>query len=164
MYQSSVPALIRMLGNLKAILEKGVQHADAHKFDAAVLLQTRLYPDMFPLVRQVQIATDVAKGCAARLAGVEPPRYEDNETTFPELLARVDKTIEYLKSFPPQKIDGSEQRAITLQMRSGSRSFTGAAYLHEFVLPNVYFHITTAYNILRHSGVVIGKQDFLGRG
>jgi hypothetical protein len=117
---------------------------------------------MFPLSRQVQIATDVAKGGAARLAGQDPPAYEDKESTFPELIARVRKTIEFLKSFRAEQLDGTEEKAITLKMRNGERHFQGLPYVQSFVLPNVYFHVTTAYNILRHNGVEIGKQDFLG--
>jgi hypothetical protein len=117
---------------------------------------------MFPLSRQVQIATDMAKGCVARLAGVEPPKYEDNETTFAQLIARVDKTVEYIKSFKPEQIDGSENRAISLPSRHGTLNFIGLPYVQTFVLPNVHFHITTAYNILRHNGVEVGKADFIG--
>jgi uncharacterized protein len=164
MYQASVPVFIRMLGNLRAILAKGAAHAEARKFDPAVLINGRLAPDMFALARQVQIAADMAKGAAARLAGVEPPKYEDNETTFPELHARIDKTIAFLETLKPAQIDGSEARSITLTMRSGTRSFVGLPYLVDFVLPNLYFHATTAYNILRHNGVELGKGDFLGQG
>jgi hypothetical protein len=164
MYQASVPVLVRMLGNLRGILEKGAAHAEAAKFDPAVLIGARLFPDMFALARQVQIAADMAKGCAARLAGVEPPKYDDNEASFADLLARIDKTAEYLKTFKPSQIDGSEERKITLQMRTGAREFTGQPYLLHFVLPNFYFHCATAYNILRHNGVALGKPDFIGPG
>ncbi|WP_028081579.1 DUF1993 domain-containing protein [Solimonas soli] len=163
MYQASVPVLVRMLGNLKGLLEKGSAHAEARKFDATVLADSRLFPDMFPLSRQVQIATDMAKGGVARLAGTEPPKFEDHERTLTELIARVDKTIAFLQSFKPEQIDGSESRTITLQMRGGTRNFEGLGYLLHFVLPNFYFHVTTAYNLLRHNGVEIGKPDFLGR-
>jgi len=163
MYQSSVPVFVRMLNNLAEILKKAAAHAETKKIDPAVLLQTRLYPDMFALARQVQIATDTAKGCAARLAGVEPPRYEDKESSFPELLARIDKTIAYAKSIKPDQIDGSEDRPIVLKVREQSINFTGLAYLLNFALPNFYFHVATAYDLLRHNGVELGKQDFLGR-
>lgn len=160
MYQASAPAFIRMLNNLAAILEKAAAHADAKTIDPAVLLNTRLYPDMFPLVRQVQIATDTAKGCAARLAGREPPRYQDNEASFAALLARIRKTIAYLDTAKPAEIDGSEERTINLKVRDGTLTFTGLAYLLHFALPNFYFHVTTAYGILRHCGVELGKTDF----
>jgi len=163
MYQSSVPVFVRMLNNLAEILKKAAAHAETKKIDPAVLLQTRLYPDMFALARQVQIATDTAKGCAARLAGVEPPRYEDKESSFPELLARIEKTIAYAKSIKPDQIDGSEDRPIVLKVRDQSINFTGLAYLLNFALPNFYFHVATAYDLLRHNGVELGKQDFLGR-
>ena len=163
MYQASVPTFIRVLNNLAAILEKAHAHAEAKKIDPAALLNTRLYPDMFPLVRQVQIATDSAKGGAARLAGTEPVSYEDNETTFPELVARVRKTIAYLESFKPEQIDGSEEKTVTWQTRSSTKTFQGMPYLLNQVLPNLYFHTTTAYDILRHCGIELGKQDFLGK-
>jgi hypothetical protein len=162
MYQAAVPPSIRTLTNLVTILEKGAAHCEAKKIDAAVMVNARLFPDMFALSRQVQIATDVAKGGAARLAGQTPPAYEDTETTFPELIARVRKTIDYLKSFREEQLDGTEDKVITLKMRSGERHFAGMPYVQSFVLPNVYFHVTTAYNILRHNGVELGKQDFLG--
>ncbi|MDQ3564679.1 MAG: DUF1993 domain-containing protein [Pseudomonadota bacterium] len=162
MYQASVPAFIRMLDNLKGILEKGAAHAEAKKFDPAVLINSRLYPDMFPLSRQVQIATDNAKGCPSRLAGIDPPKYEDTESTFPELYARIDKTIALLKTFKPDQIDGSEEKPIMLSTPRGTLNFKGQAYLLNFVLPNFHFHVTTAYNILRHNGVELGKTDYLG--
>lgn len=163
MYQASVPRFIHMLGNLAAILEKAAAHAEAKKIDPAVLVNARLFPDMFPLARQVQIATDGAKGCAARLAGLEPPRYEDNEASLPELSARLRKTIDYLASFKPEHIDGSEERIVTMKFRDGTKTFVGLPYLLDYVLPNFYFHVTTAYAILRHNGVELGKQDYLGR-
>ncbi len=163
MYQASVPCFIRMLNNLAAILDKAVAHCEAKKIDPAVLAGCRLYPDMYPLAKQVQIATDMAKGCAARLAGQEPAKYEDNETTLVELRARVAKTVDFLHGFSPAQIDGSEARPITLNMRSGPLQFNGQVYLLEFALPNFYFHITTAYALLRHNGVEIGKQDFIGK-
>ncbi len=162
MYQASVPPMIKTLSNLRNLLEKATAHAEAKKIDPAVLINSRLYPDMFPLSRQIQIATDMAKGAASRLAGLEAPSYEDNEATFPELIARLDKTIALLESFKPQDIDGTEDRTITLHMRDRTLTFKGLPYLIDYVLPNVYFHTTTAFAILRHNGVEIGKKDFLG--
>lgn len=162
MYAVTVPPIARSLTNLRAILEKAAAHAEAKKIDPSVLINARLYPDMFPLSRQVQIASDTAKGAVSRLAGLEPPKYEDNESTFPELLARLDKTIALLESFKPEQIDGSEGKTINLPMHEKTLTFDGLHYLLDFVLPNVYFHVTTAYAILRHNGVEIGKKDFLG--
>jgi hypothetical protein len=153
---------VHVLNNLAAILEKGAAHAEAKKIDPAVLVSGRLFPDMFPLVRQVQIASDSAKGGAARLAGVEPPPYEDNEKTFAELIVRVKKTVAYLQTLTAEQIDGSEDKTITWQTRSSTKSMQGLPYLHSHVMPNLYFHVTTAYNILRHNGVEVGKKDFLG--
>ena len=164
MYQASVPVLVRMLGNVRACLEKGAAHAEAKKIDPSVLVNDRLAPDMFPLSRQVQIASDMAKSVVARLAGVEPPKYEDNEKTFADLYARIDKTIDYVKGFKPAQIDGTEDRDIKLQMRTGPMEFKGINYLLHFVMPNFYFHCTMTYAILRHNGVELGKMDFLGRG
>ena len=163
MYQASVPYFLRLLGNLREILQKGVAHAEAKKFDAAVLVHARLAPDMLPLVRQIQIASDNAKGPAARLAGIDPPKFEDTETTMPQLLERIDKTVAFLKTLKPEQIDGSEGRDIVLPLRSGTLNFKGMNYLMFFALPNFTFHVVTAYNILRHNGVEIGKFDFLGR-
>jgi uncharacterized protein len=162
MYQASIPGFIRGLGNLSAILTKAEAHAVARKIDPAVLVNARLAPDMYPLLRQVQIATDSVKGCAARLAGVEIPSYEDNETTFEELQGRIAKTITFLHGVSAAQIDGSEERKIMLKMRGKEVNFSGQAYLLTFVLPNFYFHLTTAYNILRHNGLEIGKPDFIG--
>ena len=163
MYQASVPVFIRMLNNLIAILEKAVAHAEARKIAPAVLLNSRLYPDMFPLSRQVQIASDTAKGGAARLAGTEPPKYEDNEATFPELIERLRKTIAYLNTLKPEQIHGSEKRAVTLKVRDEMLTLEGLTFLLNRVLPNLFFHVSTAYAILRHSGVEIGKKDYLGK-
>ena len=163
MYQASVPQFLRMLGNLKSILEKAESWAADKKLDPAVLLNMRLAPDMFPLKRQLQIATDSAKGCAARLAGVEIPSYPDTEETFVELKARLQKTMDFLASFTPAQIDGSEDKAITLNFPSMELKFSGRDYLFQFVQPNFYFHLTTAYAILRHNGLDIGKMDFIGR-
>ncbi|WP_345814790.1 DUF1993 domain-containing protein [Paraburkholderia sp. PREW-6R] len=162
MYQASLPVLIRGLTNLQAILGKAQAHAAEKQIDPSVFTQARLAPDMLPLVRQVYIASDTAKGCAARLAGVEAPKFDDVEQTFDELHARLQKTIDYLKEFNAQQIDGQEERQITLKMRTGPIEFTGMSYLFGFVLPNFYFHITTAYDILRHNGVELGKLDYLG--
>lgn len=163
MYEASVPVLVRGLTCLQAILGKAEAHAAEKQIDPSVFTGARLFPDMLPLVRQVYIATDTSKGCAARLAGVEPPKYDDVEVTFEELQARIQKTIDYLKEFKPEQIDGSEERAVTLKMRTGPVEFTGKNYLLQFALPNFYFHVTTAYDILRHNGVELGKLDYLGR-
>ena len=163
MYQASVPVFIRTLNNLVGILEKGAKYAETKKIDPSVLVNSRLSPDMFPLFRQVQIASDIAKRGAAQLAGVEAPKFEDNETTFPELTDRIQKTISYLDTFKPAQIDDSEERQITLQMRENTQAFQGMSFLLYFVLLNIYFHVTTAYDILRHCGVEVGKQDFLGQ-
>ncbi len=163
MYQASVPVLVRGLTNLKAILGKAEAHAAQKQVEPSVFVNSRLFPDMLPLNRQVHIATDTAKGCAARLAGVEAPKFEDVEVTFDELCARIDKTIAYLNEFTAAQIDGTEEREIVLKMRTGPIQFTGVNYLLYFVLPNFYFHLTTAYDILRHNGVEIGKFDFLGK-
>jgi hypothetical protein len=162
MYQASIPAFVRMLGNLSAILDKAAAHAEAKKIDPAVFINARLAPDMFPLSRQVQIATDMVKGCAARLAGIEVPRYEDNETTFAELQARIDKTKAFIQSVNASQIDGSEERQITLKFGSRELSFLGLPYLLDFVLPNFHFHLSMTYAILRHNGVEIGKKDYIG--
>jgi uncharacterized protein len=162
MYQASIPGLVHMLRNLDAILTKAAAHAETKGIDPSVLVNSRLYPDMFALARQIQIATDMAKGCGARLAGQEPPKYEDTEASFPELSARILKTITYLESLKAEAIDGSEERVITLKLRHASVTFRGMYYLLNFVLPNFYFHVTTAYAILRHNGVELGKQDYLG--
>jgi hypothetical protein len=161
MYQISVPVCIRMLGNLSAILKKAEAYAKAKNIDSTVLAGARLYPDMYPLTRQVQIACDVAKGCGARLAGKKPPRFADNESTIPQLIARIEKTLAFLRKFSARQIDGSEQKTITLEFPGETVTFTGAEYVQEFVLPNVYFHVATAYNILRHNGLEIGKRDYI---
>jgi hypothetical protein len=163
MYHACVPVFIRMLENLAAILEKAAAHAEARKIDPAVLVQGRLFPDMFPLSKQVQIASDAAKGGAARLAGIEPPSFEDNETSFPELVARIRKTIDFLRTLKPEQFEGSEDRTVTWKTRSGEKSMQGMPYLLNHVQPNLYFHVTTTYAILRHNGVEIGKGDFLGK-
>jgi len=164
MFQSAVPPCVRALTNLAAILEKGAAHAEARKIEPAVLLNARLYPDMLPLTKQIQIGTDTASGGAARLAGKEPPVIEHNETTFAALVARVQQTIQYLNSIKPEQLDGTEDKTVSWQSRSSTKSMQGLPYLVNHILPNVYFHVTTAYNILRHNGVELGTRDYLGRG
>jgi uncharacterized protein len=162
MYEASVPVFVRTLSRLKAILEKGAAHAQAKKIDDMVLLSARLFPDMFPLASQVHIATDQARGGAARLAGGEPPSYGDDEKTFAELIARVDRTIEFLKTLKPEQFEGAETRQITRPYRGQPKVFVGINYLRQLVVPNVYFHTVTTYDILRHNGVELGKADYLG--
>ena len=162
MYQASIPSFLRMLGNLSAILDKAATHAEVKKIDPYIFVNARLAPDMFPLSRQVQIATDMVKGCAARLAGIEVPSYEDNEITFADLQARIDKTKAFLESVSATQIDGSEGRQITVKFGSRELGFLGQAYLLDFVIPNFHFHLTTTYTILRHNGVEIGKKDYTG--
>lgn len=162
MYAITVPPLLRALNNLAVILKKGAVHAETRKIDPLVLTGSRLFPDMFPLTRQVYIATDVAKACGARLAGVDVPKYDDVETAIPELLARVDKTVVYLNGFKAEQIDGSESRTIEFKVAGEPLQMQGLDYLLHYVKPNVYFHVTTVYNILRHNGVELGKRDFLG--
>lgn len=163
MYQASVPVLVRSLTNLVAILEKGAAHAEIKKIDPTVLINSRLYPDMLPLSRQVQIASDVARRGVARLAGLEAPKMEDTETSFAELVDRLQKTTAYLETLTPEQIDGSEAKSISLPIGKDTLMMEGLPYLVAFILPNVYFHVTTAYNILRHNGVDLGKIDFLGK-
>jgi hypothetical protein len=162
MYALSAPVFVRMLRNLEGVLDKGAAHAAARKIDPAVLVGARLFPDMFPLATQVRIAGDFAKGAVARLTGNEPPKYEDNEATFDDLKARIAKTIAYVESFRPEQFEGAEARTVTMKMRGEDKSFDGVAYLANIVLPNFYFHVTTAYDILRHNGVELGKRDFIG--
>jgi len=162
MYSSSVPVFTHYLKSLSSILRKGAEFSTEKKIDEKVLINARLYPDMFPLSRQVQIACDVAKGCGARLSGGEIPKYEDNESTFEELQARITKTIDYLNTLSEDSINGTEQKQIKLQAGPRELEFVGDYFLRNWALPNVYFHITTAYNILRHNGVAVGKMDFLG--
>jgi uncharacterized protein len=162
MYQASVPAYLQMLENLSAILDKAAAQAAARKIDPSALLQTRLHPDMFPLVQQVQVATDQAKGTCGRLAGVELPVFPDTETSFEQLKKRIARTVEFIKGLKPAQIDGSEDREITIKAAGQLRRFKGQNYLINFALPNFYFHVTTAYAILRHCGIDIGKRDFIG--
>ncbi len=163
MFKASVPPLSRSLNNLAAILEKGAAHADSQEIDPSVLVNARLFPDMFPLARQVQIASDVARRGVARLAGMEAPSIADTESSFPELITRAKVTVDYLHTFTPDQIDGSEDKIISLPVRDDIFKFPGLSYLLAFVQPNVYFHVTTAYDILRHSGVELGKLDYLGK-
>lgn len=163
MYSASVPVFVRMLGNLSTWLDKAAAHAEARKFDPQVLVNARLYPDMLPLSAQVQIACDSAKGCVARLAGVEIPRHEDNEKTLGELKARIDKTLDFVKSVPAAQIDGSEACVISIPRRNKEPLLLpGEVFLRHYALANLYFHVTTAYAILRHNGVEVGKGDYLG--
>ena len=162
MYQASAPRFVNTLNNLSAILGKAQAHAEAKKIDPLVLTGSRLYPDMFPLARQVQIACDSAKGAVARLAGVEIPKHEDTEKTFAELQERIKLTVDFIAGFKPAQIDGSEGKDVVLKTRGKDTTFTGMQYLFAFAYPNFYFHVTTAYDILRHDGVELGKWDFLG--
>jgi hypothetical protein len=163
LYDASIPALTHGLTNLLGILEKGAQHAAAKKTDGKAYTAARLIADMHPLSRQVQIACDTSKGAAARLAGVEAPKHEDTETTFEELKARVQKTLDYLASLPPAKFAGDVQREIVLSFPSMTWKFTALDYVRTFVLPNFYFHVTMVYAVLRANGVDVGKGDFLGK-
>jgi len=163
MYDTLVPTANRMLGNLVALLDKGEAFAVQKKIEPAVLLNSRLAPDMFPLTRQVQIACDAVKGAAARLSGSEIPSHPDTETSFAELKARIAKVLSFINGIGVDRYAGSEDRDITIPLRSGDLHLKGLNYLRDFVLPNFYFHVTTAYAILRHNGVELGKQDYLGK-
>jgi hypothetical protein len=162
MYSMSVPVFAKTLGNLSAILDKAAAHAEAKKIDPAVLLASRLYPDMFPLTKQVQVAGDFAKGTVARLAGEEPPKYDDNETTIEALKARIARTVDYVQGFQAARFAGAEERDVQMKIRDQTLSFKGLPYLAHMALPNFFFHATTAYDILRHNGVELGKRDFIG--
>jgi len=164
MHSASVPIFTTMLGNLAKWLDKAEAYAAERKFDPVVLLGTRLAPDMLPFTRQVQIACDGPKFCVARLAGVEAPKFDDNEATIAELKARIAKTIAYVNSIPAAQIDGTEAKDITIPRREGSHVMQGEPYLKHFVQPNLFFHVTTAYALLRHNGVPLGKGDYLGLG
>jgi hypothetical protein len=161
-YAIAAPLLRTQLTALSAVLDKGAAFAEAKKVEPAVLLNSRLAPDMFPLTRQVQIATDMARGGIARLAGLEPPKEDDTETTVAELKARIQRTLDYIDGISPAALEGADKREVTLKMRAGDMTMSGMKYLTWFVIPNVGFHCATAYNILRHNGVDIGKRDFLG--
>ena len=164
MYSASVPVFIKMLGNVGRWLDAAEAHAAAKKFDTSVYLTTRLAPDMLPFNRQIQIACDMVKFGVARLSGVEAPKFEDNEASVADLRVRIAKTIDFVKSVPSSQIDGTDGKAIEVPMRGGSPlHFNGEDYLKHFVLPNLYFHLTTTYALLRHNGVALGKADFLGR-
>ena len=162
MYQASAPRFANTLKNLSAILDKAKAHAEARKIDELVLTSARLYPDMFALARQVQIACDSAKGAVARLAGVEIPKHEDSEKTFDELKERIARTLAFIATVKPAQIDGSEEKDIVLKQQGKDVPFKGQQYLLGFAWPNFYFHVVTAYNILRHNGVELGKRDFIG--
>ena len=162
MYQASAPRFVNMLNNLSAVLDKAAAHAEAKKIDPAVLTGDRLYPNMLPLTSQVRIACDNAKGAVARLAGVEIPKHEDTEQTFAELKARIAKTVAFVQSIQPAQIDGSEEREIVLKLGGTEVKFKGMQYLLGFALPNFYFHVVTAYDILRHDGVELAKRDYIG--
>lgn len=162
MSSASLPVFQTMLGNLKHFLDKALAHAQARKFDPQVLVQSRLAPDMFPLARQVIIACDAAKLGAARLAGLEAPKYDDTEASIEDLKARIDKTLAWLATVPPERLDGTESKDVTFPVgKENTRTMKGEAYLKHWVLPNLFFHVTTAYAILRHNGVDLGKGDYL---
>ncbi|MDB5872324.1 MAG: hypothetical protein JWQ07_1766 [Ramlibacter sp.] len=162
MSSASLPVFKAMLGNLSHILDKGAAHAEGRKFDPAALLQSRLFPDMLPFTRQVLIACDAAKNGVARISGVEAPKFDDTESTFAELKARIQKTVAYLSSVPDAKMDGTESKEITFPIgKDKTRTMTGEAYLKHWALANFHFHVTMAYAILRHNGVELGKVDYL---
>jgi len=163
MHSFSVPVFVKTLGNLSAILGKAAAYAEQKKFDPEVLVNMRLAPDMFPLLRQVRIACDFAKGAAARLVGEEPPQWEDSETTIADLQARIARTIDFVQGFDPARFDGAEARTVTLTIRGEQVEYAGLPYLAHVVLPNFFFHAATAYDILRHAGVDLGKRDFIGK-
>ncbi len=162
MHQASAPRFASILRNLSTLLDKAEAHCEAKKIEPAALLQFRLYPDMFTLTRQVQIACDSAKGAVARLAGVEIPKHEDTEQSFAELKGRIASTVSFIESVKPGQVDGSEEREVVTKMRGQEVKFKGQQYLMGFAYPNFYFHVTTAYNILRHNGVELSKRDFIG--
>lgn len=163
MYQASVPCFVRTLGNLSAILDKAQAHVDAKKIDPLALTSYRLYPDMLPMTRQVQIACDAAKGLVARLSGLDNPVHEDNEKTLADLQARIAKTLTFVQSVTPAQLDGTEDKDIVVKRGDIETHYKGMQFLLGNALPNFYFHVTTAYNILRHNGVDIGKRDYLGK-
>jgi hypothetical protein len=162
MYDASVPTLLHTLESLKAIMQKAVKHAETKKFDPNVLVGVRLAPDMLPFSKQIQIASDAAKFGAARLTGTDAPKFEDNETTMDELIARVEKTIAYLRGVDAKSFEGAEERSVTITVPTRSFSFPGLTYLRHWVLPNFFFHVSMAYALLRHNGVDLGKPDYLG--
>jgi len=162
LYAPSIPVFKQILGSLSIILDKAEQHCADKKIDPQALLSFRLYPDMLPFMRQIQIACDFAKGCAARLAGAAVPAYDDSEQSFADLKARIAKTLAFIDSMPADAIDGSAERAISTGSGEKTKHFTGLSYLVHYALPHFYFHATTAYDILRHNGIDIGKKDFIG--
>ena len=162
MYQASVPVFLKLLDGLSKNLDKAVAHATAKKIDPAAFLGARLFPDMFTLVKQVQLAADFAKGAGARLAGIDVPKYADNEASFEELQERIAKTVAFFKSLKPEQIDCSEEREIALTQSGKPVNFKGQQYLLFVAMPNFYFHVTTSYALLRHNGVEVGKRDFMG--
>ncbi|NHZ95116.1 DUF1993 family protein [Massilia sp. CCM 8734] len=162
MYDASVPVFKQILTSLSAVIDKAEAHATDKKIEPAALLQARLYPDMFPFLRQVQVAADFAKGCCARLAGVDVPRYDDTEQTFADLKDRIAKTLAFINGLPQDGIEASAQRDISTSSGANAKHFKGQVYLAHYALPHFYFHATTAYAILRHNGVEVGKKDFIG--
>ena len=163
MYQASVPRIVNMLTNLDHLLDKALVHIESKKWNETALTQFRLYPDMLPLTRQVQIACDTAKGVVARLAGVEIPAYEDNEVSFADLKQRIAKTIAFINGFSAAQIDGTEDKDIVTKRGDVETRYKGMQFLLNHAMPNVYFHVTTVYAILRHNGIEIGKRDYLGK-
>jgi uncharacterized protein len=163
MHDAATKPLLQFLDNLAGLVRKAADHAAAKKIDPEALLKARLYPDMFHFLKQVQVACDFAKNTVSRLAGLEPPKHADTETSFEELLVRIETARAVVAAVTPAQLEGSETRIVTIQMRSGEMSFPGAEYLTMFALPNFYFHLTTAYAILRHNGVELGKGNFFGR-
>jgi uncharacterized protein len=162
LYDVSIPVLVRGLTNLSTLIDKAAAHAEAKKIEPSVLAQARLFPDMFPLVRQVQITCDTAKGAAGRLAAIDIPKHEDTETTLAELKQRIAKTVDFIQSVKASQLEGAESRSIEIKTPNRTFSFTGLSYLNQFVLPNFYFHESISYAILRHNGVEVGKNDYLG--
>jgi hypothetical protein len=163
MYNASVSVFQKMLGNLSIILDKAESHAAARKIDPAALLQSRLFPDMFTFTKQIQIACDFAKGATARLGGVEVPKFDDSEASFADMKSRIAKTLAFIATVPPSKIEGSAGNTISVTMGGKPYTYDGLTYLNHIVMPNFYFHLTTAYALLRHNGVEIGKYDFIGK-
>lgn len=162
MYQASVPVCIRAMNNLKAVMKKGEEYAKSKQIDLDVFFNARLAPDMLPFAAQIRIVSDASKGCGARLAGVDIPKYEDDEKTYDDLYTRLNKTIDYLNTLSPEQFSGSEDRIITIKLPKITLEMTGVQFLNQFSLPNLYFHATTAYDILRHNGVALSKRDYLG--
>ena len=161
-YDQSIARMIHMLENLDKIVSKAEAHAEANDIEPGALLQARLFPTMRNFIFQVQVATDVSKGCAARLSGTEPPKWEDDEESFADVHARIKKALDYLATFKPEQLEGSETLELEIKLGSHMVNFTGQSYLLGFVLPNVYFHVATAYNLMRHNGLDLGKRDFIG--